>query len=219
MPRTARCGGMLAEMRHARCLRCLQKFYKYRTAPPLRPFPPRGPWPLPPRLPALARPRQRTLEAARRRGHPSSTFRRFRSCPSAGTGARERCTPPDPVVEQAQAFVDRRERRASRRAVRRTGERDRQRGFSTSLRWTGRKPDRPGGPDGCGSIFAKLPVFTADFTVKRRPALRSRPQSPCRTVRPTMVRTPPSMLQRARFMRWLTRTLLADDAGARSRWP
>ena len=43
---------------------------------------------------------------------------------------------------------------------------------------------------GCGSIFAKLPVFTADFTVKPRwrpaPDLRSRLQSPCRfeTVRP-----------------------------------
>ena len=55
-------------------------------------------------------------------------------------------------------------------------------------------------PQGCGSIYAKLPVFTADFTVKRHPALRSRPQSPCRTVRPTRVRTPPSMLQRARAL-------------------
>ena len=31
MPRTVRCGGMLAEMRCG--LRCLQNFYKYRTAP------------------------------------------------------------------------------------------------------------------------------------------------------------------------------------------
>ena len=31
MPRTARCGGTLAEMRYG--LRCLQNFYKYRTAP------------------------------------------------------------------------------------------------------------------------------------------------------------------------------------------
>ena len=45
---------------------------------------------------------------------------------------------------QAQAFVDRRERRASRRPVQRTQELDRteQRGFSMSPRWTGRRPGR-----------------------------------------------------------------------------
>ena len=124
-----------------------------RDGAPLRQFPPRGPWP-PPSPSSACLPS--STDAQLDDGVMPPNLSKI-SAPSFGVqwhrSVRALCAP----VRQAQAFVDRRERRASRRAVQRTGERDLQRGFSTSLRWTGRKPDRPGGPDRRSRPSAHLP--------------------------------------------------------------
>ena len=66
--------------------------------------------------------------------------------------------------------------------------------------------------------FCQTPCFYClIFTVKRHPALRSRLQSPRQFKTVRWRGHFDLMLQRARFVRWLTRTLLADDAGACSR--
>ena len=68
--------------------------------------------------------------------------------------------------------------------------------------------------------FCQTPCFyRRTFIVKRRPALRSRPQSPCQTVRPTMVRTFCPHAPARPFHALVDQDLAGGRRRSRSRWP
>ena len=95
------------------------------------------------------------------------------------------------------------------------------------MRWSMRS-EHPHLRSGCRSIFVKILFHTPVLFVGTgfppsggiqavvRAACSGRHAASKRPDNALKVRTfwPPSTLQRARFMRWLTSTLFADDAGA-----